>query len=286
MKYIDLHTHSLRSDGSLTPAGVVRAAKDAGLAAIALSDHDSVDGVEEAVEEGRRLGVEVIPAVELSAQSDTELHILGYFIDIHNKTLREKLAYALQVRDEREEETCEKLRELGFDITMDEVRAEANGNPVLCRAHFAKIMVRKGYAESVKDAFARYLSSGCYAYSNRQALTGPEAVSLIREAGGIPVAAHLHLIRLPDGELREFLSSLIPYGLGGVEGYYTDYTPDMQLRYQRMAAELGLTISGGTDFHGANKPHITIGRGLGELRIPYTVLDGLREKHAAMGKIF
>ena len=279
MKRIDLHTHSLCSDGAQVPTEVVRTAAEAGLAAIALSDHDCIDGVQEAMDAGKALGVEVIPAVELSAQSDTELHILGYFIDIHNKKLQDMMAYALQVRDERQEEVCRKLNEQGFDITMDELREEANGK-VLCRAHFAKIMVRKGYAESVKDAFNRYLSVGCYAYSNRQALTGPEAVSLIREAGGIAVAAHLHLIKMPDDELKEYLKSLIPYGLDGIEGYYTDYTPDMETRYRAMAKELGLVISGGTDYHGANKPHISIGKGKGDLEIPYSVLDGLRARHA------
>lgn len=279
MKTIDLHTHSLKSDGAQTPADVVRTAYEAGLSAIALSDHDNIEGVPEAMAEGARLGIEVIPAVELSAQSDTELHILGYFIDIHNKKLNEAMAYALRVRDERQEETCRKLNEQGFAITMDELRQEAHGNPVLCRAHFAQIMVRKGYAESVQDAFSRYLSVGCYAYSNRQALTGPEAVSLIREAGGIAVAAHLHLIKMPDDRLKEYLKSLIPYGLEGVEGYYTDYTPDMEQRYRAMAKELGLVLSGGTDYHGANKPHISIGKGRGNLEIPYSVLDGLRERH-------
>ncbi|MBQ7329954.1 MAG: PHP domain-containing protein [Oscillospiraceae bacterium] len=279
MKRIDLHTHSLCSDGAQVPTEVVRTAAEAGLAAIALSDHDCIDGVQEAMDAGKALGVEVIPAVELSAQSDTELHILGYFIDIHNKKLQDMMAYALQVRDERQVEVCRKLNEQGFDITMDELREEANGK-VLCRAHFAKIMVRKGYAESVKDAFNRYLSVGCYAYSNRQALTGPEAVSLIREAGGIAVAAHLHLIKMPDDELKEYLKSLIPYGLDGIEGYYTDYTPDMEQRYRAMAEELGLVISGGTDYHGANKPHISIGKGKGDLEIPYSVLDGLRARHA------
>lgn len=279
MKRIDLHTHSLKSDGAQTPTDVVRTAFEAGLSAIALSDHDSIEGVEEAVEQGKRLGIEVIPAVELSAQSDTELHILGYFIDIHNKKLQNAMAYALQVRDERQEETCRKLNEQGFSITMDELREEAHGNPVLCRAHFAQIMVRKGYAASVQEAFSKYLSVGCYAYSNRQALTGPEAVSLIREAGGIAVAAHLHLIKMPDEALKEYLRSLIPYGLDGVEGYYTDYTPDMEVRYRGMAEELGLTISGGTDYHGANKPHIAIGQGRGNLTIPYSVLEGLKERH-------
>ena len=279
MKRVDLHTHSLCSDGAQTPADVVRTAKEAGLAAIALSDHDNIEGVQEAMDTGKALDVEVIPAVELSAQSDTELHILGYFVDIHNKKLQDAMLLALKVRDERQEETCRKLNELGFDITMDEARAAANGNPVLCRAHFAKVMVEKGYAESVKDAFNRYLSVGCYAYTNRQALTAQEAISLIREAGGIAVAAHLHLIKKPDDELREYLKELTSYGLSGVEGYYTDYTPDMELRYQTMAKELGLVISGGTDYHGANKPHIAIGKGKGDLQIPYSVLEGLRTRH-------
>ena len=285
MKRIDLHTHSLKSDGAQTPADVVRTAYEAGLSAMALADHDNIEGVPEAMAEGERLGVEVIPAVELSAQSDTELHILGYFIDINNKRLNDAMAYALQVRDQRQEDTCRKLNEQGFAITMDELRQEAHGNPVLCRAHFAQIMVRKGYAASVQEAFSKYLSVGCYAYSNRQALTGPEAVSLIREAGGIAVAAHLHLIKMPDDQLKQYLKSLIPYGLDGVEGYYTDYTPDMEQSYRAMAKELGLVISGGTDYHGANKPHITIGSGRGNLEIPYTVLDGLRQRHRdVMGK--
>ena len=125
MKRIDLHTHSLCSDGAQVPADVVRTAKEAGLAAIALSDHDCIDGVQEAMDAGKALGVEVIPAVELSAQSDTELHILGYFIDIHNKKLQDMMAYALQVRDERQEEVCRKLNEQGFDITMDELLKRA-----------------------------------------------------------------------------------------------------------------------------------------------------------------
>lgn len=278
-KWIDLHTHSIKSDGAQTPADVVRSAYAAGLSAISLTDHDNIDGVSEAIAEGERLGIEMIPGVELSAQSDTELHILGYFIDIHNKRLKDAMAYALEVRDQRQEETCRKLNEQGFQITMDELRREAHGNPVLCRAHFAQIMVRKGYAQSVQQAFSKYLSVGCYAYSNRQALTGPEAVSLIREAGGIAVAAHLHLIKMEDAPLKEYLQSLIPYGLDGIEGYYTDYTPDMDKRYRAMARELGLVISGGTDYHGANKPHIAIGRGRGNLEIPYDILEGLKKRH-------
>ena len=225
---IDLHTHSLKSDGSQSPAEVVRSAKAAGLTAIALSDHDCIKGVKEAMEEGAKIGIEVVPAIEMSAQSDTELHILGYFIDINSKKLNDAMEYAIKVRNERQEETCRKLNEQGFDITMEELYEEAGYSPILCRAHFAQLMVKKGYASNVKEAFNKYLSVGCYAYSNRQAFSPEEATSIIRDAGGIAVAAHLHLIKLPDDELKALLSSLIPYGLEGVEGYYTDYTPDRE----------------------------------------------------------
>jgi len=154
-KYIDLHTHSIYSDGSMTPAELVRHAKDEGLSAIALSDHDSIGGVAEAVEEGKRIGIEVIPAIELSAEAETETHILGYYIDINNQALLDKLEYVRQVRREREEEICEKLRGLGFDVSMEEVEELAETD-VLCRAHFAKLMVAKGYVESVKQASRNY----------------------------------------------------------------------------------------------------------------------------------
>ena len=275
-KIIDLHTHSIYSDGSMTPTELVRHAKAEGISAIALSDHDSLSGVAEAVAEGERIGIEVIPAIELSAESDTETHILGYFIDITNEVLLEKLKYVRQVRIEREEEICEKLRGLGFDVTMHEVEEIAETD-VLCRAHFAKIMVKKGYCESVKEAFDKYLANGRPAYSGRQALTDEECVELINQAGGKAFVAHLHLTRKPHDELKSFLTRLKAKGLYGVEGYYTDYTPEMQEEYQTLAAELGLAISGGTDFHGAFKPHISIGRGLGELSIPYTVLDNIKE---------
>lgn len=276
-RYIDLHTHSVKSDGAMTPAEVVREAKKHGLSAIALSDHDSIDGVAEAMDEGKKIGIEVVPAIELSAECDTELHILGYYIDINNKKLLDTLAYAREVREQRQIETCKKLNELGFDVTMDEVR-ELAGTPVLCRAHFAKILTEKGYVESPKEAFLKYLDYGCYAYSNKQALTGEEAVQLIGQSGGMAFVAHLHLIKLPDEPLREFIKSLIPYGLDGIEGYYTDYTQEMQDKYQAIAKEFGLIISGGTDFHGEMKPHISIGTGLGNLKIPYSVLDGIKSE--------
>lgn len=276
-KYIDLHTHSLKSDGSMTPTEVVEEAKRAGLAAIALTDHDSVDGVREAVEAGERLGVEIIPAIEFSVMSKTETHILGYFIDIDNPDLKEMLKEVVDLRIERNHVTCQRLNELGFDITLEEVRALAPNNFV-GRAHFARVMMDKGYISTVKEGFEKYMSVGKYAYCEKQRLSAREAIELITKCGGIAFLAHPHLTKLSDDELKEFLKELKGYGLCGLEGYYTDYTPEMQEKYQSMAKELGLMISGGTDFHAKMKPHISIGTGLGNMKIPYSVIEEMKKE--------
>lgn len=276
-KYIDLHTHSLMSDGSMTPAEVVREAKKAGLAAIALSDHDTVDGVREAMAEGERIGVEVVPAIEFSVQSETETHILGYYIDIENPKLLDMLKKVVETRRFRNRETCRKLNELGFDITLAEAEAIAP-NDFIGRAHFARLLMDKGYTKSVSEGFKLYLENGKYAYCGKQTLTDEEAIRLIKECGGVAFVAHLHLTKKSDDELREFLIRLKACGLDGIEGYYTDYTPEMQAKYHALAAELGLILSGGTDFHAQMKPHISIGTGLGNLKIPYSLLENIKQR--------
>ena len=207
MDRIDLHTHSTCSDGSMTPAELVRHAKVSGLCAMALSDHDTVSGVDEAMATGREIGVEVIPAIELSAVSATETHILGYFIDPHAPELVQALGRIRDIRVERLTETCAMLKSHAIDVSMEEVRAIAGGG-VLCRAHIAKIMTEKGYAESPRDAFNRWLNVGCPCYSETQAITDEEAISLIRAAGGDAYLAHLHLTKLPDDALDAFVARL------------------------------------------------------------------------------
>lgn len=275
-KYIDLHTHSLKSDGSMTPAEVVREAKKAGLTAIALTDHDTVDGIPEAVSEGEKIGVEVIPAIEFSVLSETETHILGYYIDPENPELKKTLGEVVELRLERNRVTCRRLNELGFDITLDEVKAIAPNN-FIGRAHFARVLLDKGYIKSVKEGFDKYMSVGKYAYCEKQRLSARDAIELIKKCGGLSFLAHPHLTKLPDDELMKFLIELKGYGLCGLEGYYTDYTPEMQEKYQGMARRLGLAISGGTDFHAAMKPHISIGTGLGNMKIPYSVLEEIKK---------
>lgn len=274
-KLIDLHTHSTCSDGSMSPRELVRYAAQKGLAAIALTDHDSVSGVEEAVDEGKRVGLEVVPAIELSVQSETETHILGYDIDIHHPLLKKALDGVMDARNTRTLNHCKKLNELGFDVTMEEAYAIAPSG-IIGRAHFARIMMEKGYVSSVKEGFDKWLGVGKPAYDGTQALTAQEAVKLIKDIGGYAFVAHPHLIRISDDALRAFLIELKAYGLDGIEGYYNEYTPEMQEKFQSMAKELGLKISGGTDFHAKMKPHIEIGIGQCNMKIPYSVLENIR----------
>ena len=274
-KLIDLHTHSNKSDGTLTPQEVVREAKKAGLSAIALSDHDSIDGVKDAMLEGENIGVEVIPAVEFSVQSDKQTHILGLFIDIENPTLLSVLEVCKTNRIIRSKEVCARLNELGFNVTFEEVKA-LTPSGIIGRPHFAELLMKKGYVENMADAFELYLNPGRPAYCKRQRLGAKETIEAIKESGGLSFVAHLHSTGKTDEELKEILTEYKSYGLNGVEGYYSEYTEEMQEKYQNMAKELGLLISGGSDFHGEKKPQIQIGKGKGNLKIPYSILEEMK----------
>jgi len=274
-RLIDLHTHTVCSDGSMTPTELVQHAKTAGLAAVAVSDHDTADGVKEALAAGREAGIEVIPAIELSAVSDTETHILGYFIDPDSPALISAVDYIRDIRTQRMGETCEMLEKHNIHVSLEEVKAKAGGG-ILCRAHIAKLMTEKGYSTSPKAAFNEWLNVGCPCYSESQALTDTEAVELIRKIGGDAYLAHLHLTKKSGEVLENFVKHLVEAGLTGIEGYYTDYTSEMAQTYRDLAKKYNLKISGGTDFHGSFKPHISIGRGLGEMCIPYTVLENMK----------
>lgn len=275
LRLIDLHTHSNISDGSMTPAELVAHAKQAGLQAMALTDHDSMAGVPEALAAGARLGLEVVPGVELSAKYPTEVHVLGYYPDMDCPLLQEKLEQMRQARERRTRETAEKLQALGFAITAEDAAACAGGK-LVGRAHFAKAMVAKGQVGSVKEAFDKYLGVGRPAYSHAHLLTPVACVRLIRSAGGVPFVAHVHSTKLEGQALEDFLLELKAAGLAGIEGYYSEYTPEMGEKYRALAARLGLALSGGSDFHGTMKPHIAIGRGLGDLQVPYSLLERLR----------
>ncbi len=272
---VDFHTHSTCSDGTMTPTELVRHAHNMGLSAFALTDHDSVDGIEEASEEAKKIGIEFIPGIEFSAAEDTETHIIGLFLDPKNETLLATIQKLKNSRKRRMEDVCSKLRSLGFDVTHEEALRIAGGTFV-GRAHIAKLMVEKGYCDTVRECFDKYIGLGKPAYSEKNELTAVEAVKAIRASGGLAFLAHLNQTGFDTDELRALLTKLKEAGLTGVEGYYPEYTPEHITQYRNLANELQLSFSGGSDFHGKMKPHIEIGSGTGALRIPYFILDNMK----------
>lgn len=276
-KRIDLHTHSTASDGSLSPKELMQKAKEAGLSAIALSDHDTTAGLKEAEAEAKALSLELVPAIEFSVASDTETHIIGLFIDPDCEALCDAIDRSQRQRVARGYETAEKLSALGMPITIEEAAAFSGGD-IIGRAHFAKAMVQKGYVGSVKEAFDRFLAAKKPAYVGGHVLTDREAIEIIHKAGGVAVLCHPHLIKLSDSDLFVYMQKITCYGLDAVEGYYTEYTPEMEKTFRYFAKKLSLLLAGGSDFHGANKPTIALGTGYGNLQIPYSLLDALKER--------
>lgn len=271
---VDLHTHSNCSDGSMSPSELVLHAAEKGLAAIALTDHDTVDGIKEAVAKGQECGIEVVPAIEFSARSKTLTHILGFYIDEDNAQLKSVLTEIVDLRKERNEVTAKLLQQLGFDVALEEAAAIAPGG-IIGRAHYAKLLMDKGYTSSVKESFDKYLAAGKPAYFTNQKLEAKCIIETIHAAGGVAFLAHPHQMKFGD-KLEDYVKELVSYGLDGMEGYYSEYDEKMQAEYQAMASRYGLALSGGTDFHGDMKPHISIGKGLGNMAVPYSVLLNIK----------
>ncbi len=273
--YIDLHTHSTCSDGTFTPAEVVKEAAKTGLRAIALTDHDTVDGLEEAIEAGKIYNLEVITGIEFSVVSDTEMHLLGLNFNLDCPEIRNILDEMIIQREKRNCKVVELLKNIGINITVDDILAEATSK-VTGRSQIAKAMIKKGYVSTIKEAFDKYLSYGRPAFVERTTLSPEKAIEIIKNSGGKSSLAHLNQIGKSDDELYKILTHLKSAGLDAVEGYYTEYTHDMSLRYQRIAEDVGLKLTGGSDFHGKNKDGYNIGTGKGDLRIPYELLDKLK----------
>ncbi len=270
---IDLHTHTTESDGSLTPRELVTLAKEQGFSAIAITDHDTVAGIPEAMAAGEELHMEVIPGIELSCNYSGELHMIGLFINPEYPPLVEKLKELAKNREERNLKTLEILNSLGISITVSEVKQIATGN-IWGRAHFAKLLCDKGYVGSVKEGFQKYLGVGRVAYVQEKRIDPEEAIALIRAAGGVPILAHMHYLKLSDSELKDLLIRFQKSGLVGAEVIYTEYTPEQTVTYTGIVEELGLKKSGGSDFHGAMKPNIPLDPN--HLRIPYSFLKEIK----------
>lgn len=290
MPYIDLHVHSNASDGTLTPSEVVNLAIASNLSVIALTDHDTLAGIPEAqsaaysaLQQGQI--ITVIPGVELSvAYNKKDIHILGLYLDYDNKLLHDSLEYAQQNRDERNEKMAAKLREAGFDITIDAIRS-IEGDAVLTRAHFAKYLVEHGFIKSTQDAFSKYLGNDCPCYVPREYLDPKEAIQLIHSAGGLAILAHPLLYKYSIGEVETLVSFLAKLDLDGIEAIYSSNIGFDEGRMRHLANKYGLVITGGSDFHGANKPNLFLGSGRGNLKIPHSILRTLEERRIQNGLV-
>lgn len=275
-KKIDLHAHSSASDGTLSPSELIKEAERANLAAIALTDHDTVDGIAEAKTAAESSKTELISGVELSTDHEgTEVHMVGLFLDETNPKLLEHLARFRDNRDNRNLKMYAKLREEGFDITEEALR-EMFPDAVLTRAHVARYLLDKGYIQTIAEAFDTYIGDGCRCHIPREKISPKEAIALIHEANGKAVLAHPILYHLTDAKLNELVSLCALSGLDGIEAYYSTYQPADERYIKQLAAKYHLCLSGGSDFHGSNKPHIRLGSGMGNLYVPSDLLEPLR----------
>lgn len=282
-KTIDLHVHSNASDGTLSPAEVVDAAVAAGLSAFALTDHDNTSGIDQAIARQNELNkegipIEVIPGIELSLGYDEkEVHMVGLFIDRENPILKKEVEIAVKKRDERNEKMIQNLRQAGIKITMEDL-THGNDATVITRAHFAKAIIAKGYAETVKETFDRFLNPDTPYYVPRTYITLERGIELIKLAGGVPILAHPFLYKLSDKELRTLLTRLKAAGLVGMEVYYSEFSEEQVQTALSLIKEFDLIPSGGSDFHGSNKPHIEIGHGIDKnLHIAYDILETIKK---------
>lgn len=275
MKKIDLHVHTTASDGTLSGREVVELAAQSGLAAIAVTDHDTVSGYAEAAKAGAELGVEVVPGIEISTKYGGAVHILGYYIDPDSDKLRPVLDWVVNDRNERNRKMAELMAADGLPVSYDNMRRRFGD--VIGRPHFADILVELGMADTVQDAFDRFVEKGQRYYIPRTILPIESAVEIICAAGGVPVLAHPFQYKRDDAGLREIIEYCMGYGLRGMECRYSGYDADMVAYLERLADEYGLVKTGGSDFHGSNKPHIALGAGInGNLNVPYDFLSELK----------
>ena len=281
-RIVDLHVHSTESDGTFTPTEVIAEAKNAGLSAIALTDHDTATGIRKAMGAAKEAGIELIPGIELSTaytfpgkKQEKEIHIVGLYINPDDPELLKMTAEFRECRDKRNEKMIAALQEEGFPITMEALLA-ANPDSVITRANIARFLYEHGWIKSVSEAFDKYIGDGCRCYVGRFKVSPMEAVSLIKKTGGIAILAHPLLYHLGVEQLQLLIDDLKAVGLDGIEAIYSTYTTGEEQLVKRIAKENKLLISGGSDFHGANKPYIHLGTGKGTMAVPHEFLEAMR----------
>lgn len=277
---VDLHAHTTASDGSLTPTELVRKAGEIGLAALAVTDHDTLGGLTEAQEAAQREGLDLISGVELSVEDEGgRFHLLGYGFDPGSAALGKTLADVRKSRAARNELMAQKMAALGLPVTMGDVRAEAGEDAeVIARPHFARALMKKGVVSSVKEAFDRYLSTGKPLYMPKGVLTPRDAIALLHGAGGVAVMAHPGLVPLNAAALADRIANLAEEAkMDGIEAYYSQHSPADTQRFLDIAEQHHLLVTGGSDFHGTAKPQVPLGIVFDGKAAPYALLTRLSE---------
>ncbi len=294
MSIVDLHVHSTRSDGTFSPTELVDYAREKHLHAIALTDHDTTDGLDEAIayaEQLRKEAVEkgtlssrspvpeIVPGIEFSTEYEgKDIHILGLYIDYKNPTFCKYLQDFVDSRTLRNQKMCARLQEAGIDISYEKLLQEFP-NSVITRAHYAKYLLQHGYIKSMKEAFERYIGDRCPCYVPREKVTPTQAVELILAADGIPILAHPILYHMSDARLESLVAELKEVGLMGIEAIYSTYNTAEERQIRQLAQKYHLLISGGSDFHGTNKPGLDLGKGYGKLIVQGGVLSDIKQSH-------
>lgn len=289
MHIIDLHVHSTKSDGTLTPTELVNYAIEKGLSAFALTDHDTTEGIDEAIEAANRhneaikngtmegLPLEVIPGIEFSTEYiGKDIHILGLYIDYNSSAFKEKIQEFVDSRILRNQKMCASLACNGIDITYEKL-LEENPDAVITRSHYAKYLLNHGYTTSMKEAFERYIGDHCKHFIPREKITPMQAVNLINEVGGLAFLAHPTLYHMSNRVLEGLIQELKEAGLAGIEAVYCTYTQGEETQMRKFASKYDLLISGGSDFHGSIKPKLDLAVGYGKLFIPESILDEIKE---------
>ncbi|MGI6011335.1 MAG: PHP domain-containing protein [Ruminococcus sp.] len=276
-QYIDLHVHSNCSDGTMPPEEVVQYAAKKKLSAIALTDHDTIKGIPAAKSEAEKLGLELIPGIEFSTNyHGKDIHILGLDIDVENAYFTGSLTQFLDSRDARNQKMIDLLAEHGINISWNIMKQRFPGS-VWTRAHFARYLLDEGYVASIPEAFSRYIGDTACCFVPREKVTPFQAIRLIHEGNGIAALAHPLLYHLSEPELNDLTGALKKAGLEAIEAVYSANRWMDEGNMRLLAKKFGLKITGGSDFHGGNKPDIDLGSGRGNLKIPYQIWENLKK---------
>ena len=290
MRAIDLHTHTAKSDGSFSPIELVDYAIEKNLAAVAITDHDTIEGLDEAIAHAVSLrekglsDIEVIPGIEFSTKYEKQdVHIVGLYIAYDSPIFLEPLNAFVNSRTNRNIKMCENLQSADIDITYEKLQ-ERFPDAGITRAHYASYLLEQGYVKNRQDAFAKYLGDHTKYFVPREKVTPAQAVALILQAGGVPILAHPPLYHMGQERLDALTASLKEDGLMGIEAFYSTYTNQDVRDMQHLARKYDLLLSGGSDFHGANKPGLDLGCGYGKLYVPEDLLTEMKKRRAATAK--